>query len=140
MLGSALFGALWALIPAYLQAKRGSHIVITTIMFNYIAASLMVFMLVNVLKPLGSMAPQTRHFRRRRRNCRSSAGMLELFGMSVRSSPLNISFLLALVDGVRRLAADLAHQARLRNAHLRLQPKAARYAGISETRITSSPC
>jgi ABC-type uncharacterized transport system permease subunit len=36
-----LFGAAWAAIPAYLQAKRGSHIVITTIMFNYIAASLL---------------------------------------------------------------------------------------------------
>lgn len=29
---AALFGAMWALIPAYLQAKRGSHIVITTIL------------------------------------------------------------------------------------------------------------
>ena len=28
----------WAFIPAYLQAKRGSHIVITTIMFNFLAA------------------------------------------------------------------------------------------------------
>jgi ABC-type uncharacterized transport system permease subunit len=37
---------LWALIPAYLQAKRGSHIVITTIMFNFIAASMMVYLLV----------------------------------------------------------------------------------------------
>jgi simple sugar transport system permease protein len=59
---SALFGALWAFIPAYLQAYRGSHIVITTIMFNYIAGSLMVFMLNGPLKPLGSMAPQTRPF------------------------------------------------------------------------------
>ena len=42
---SGIFGAVWAAIPAFLQAKRGSHIVITTIMFNYIAASLMVFML-----------------------------------------------------------------------------------------------
>ncbi len=55
-------GALWALIPAWLQAKRGSHIVITTIMFNFIAASVMVYLLVDVLKPAGSMAPQTRTF------------------------------------------------------------------------------
>ena len=32
ILAGALFGAAWAAIPAYLQAKRGSHIVITTIM------------------------------------------------------------------------------------------------------------
>jgi general nucleoside transport system permease protein len=38
------------LIPAWLQAKRGSHIVITTIMFNFIAAALMVYLLVNVLR------------------------------------------------------------------------------------------
>ena len=54
--------ALWALIPAWLQAKRGSHVVITTIMFNFIAAALMVYLLVNVLKPAGPMAPQTRTF------------------------------------------------------------------------------
>jgi simple sugar transport system permease protein len=39
MIGAALFGALWAFLPGYLQAKRGSHIVVTTIMFNFIAAS-----------------------------------------------------------------------------------------------------
>ena len=32
IVAGAAVGALWALIPAYLQAKRGSHIVITTIM------------------------------------------------------------------------------------------------------------
>ncbi len=61
-LGGALFGAAWAAIPAYLQAKRGSHIVITTIMFNYIAASLLVYMLVDVLRPAGQMDPATARF------------------------------------------------------------------------------
>ena len=37
MLGGGAFRCAWAAIPAYLQAKRGSHIVITTIMFNFIA-------------------------------------------------------------------------------------------------------
>ncbi len=53
MIGAALFGAAWAAIPAYLQAKRGSHIVITTIMFNFIASALMIYLLVNVLRPRG---------------------------------------------------------------------------------------
>ncbi|MEI8634356.1 hypothetical protein P4S72_24560 [Vibrio sp. PP-XX7] len=35
ILAGGLFGAAWAFLPAYLQAKRGSHIVITTIMFNF---------------------------------------------------------------------------------------------------------
>jgi len=39
---AALFGAAWGIVPGYLQAKRGSHIVITTIMFNFIAAALLV--------------------------------------------------------------------------------------------------
>jgi ABC-type uncharacterized transport system permease subunit len=60
--GAAACGAAWAFIPAYLQATRGSHVVITTIMFNFIAASLMVWLLVDVLSPPGSMAPETRTF------------------------------------------------------------------------------
>ena len=36
---AALFGAAWAAVPAWLQAWRGSHIVITTIMFNFVASA-----------------------------------------------------------------------------------------------------
>jgi general nucleoside transport system permease protein len=61
-LGAAAFGAAWAAIPAYLQAKRGSHIVISTIMFNYIAAALIVYLLVDVLRPAGSMDPASAKF------------------------------------------------------------------------------
>ena len=50
---AGLFGGLWAIVPAWLQAKRGSHIVITTIMFNFIAAALLNFLLVEVMKPDG---------------------------------------------------------------------------------------
>ncbi len=93
---SALFGALWALIPAWLQAKRGSHVVITTIMFNFIASSLMVYLLTGLLRPQGSMAPQTRTF---------EAGgqipkldfMMDWFGLDIGGAPLNLSFLVALV-------------------------------------------
>ena len=56
------FGAIWAAVPAYLQAKRGSHIVITTIMFNFIAAAVLNYMLVNVLRPQGAMDPATARF------------------------------------------------------------------------------
>ena len=61
-LGAALFGAAWAAIPAYLQARRGSHIVITTIMFNFIAAAVLNYMLVNVMRPAGSMDPASARF------------------------------------------------------------------------------
>ncbi|MEP2262579.1 MAG: ABC transporter permease, partial [Paracoccaceae bacterium] len=56
---AGLFGAAWAAIPAFLQAKRGSHIVITTIMFNFIGAAVLNYLLVNVLRPAGSMDPAT---------------------------------------------------------------------------------
>ncbi|RJL13964.1 ABC transporter permease [Paracoccus siganidrum] len=62
MVGAALFGAAWALIPAWLQAKRGSHIVITTIMFNFIAAAALNYVLVNLLRPVGSMDPASARF------------------------------------------------------------------------------
>lgn len=59
---AALFGAAWALIPAILAAKRGSHIVITTIMFNFISYALLNYLLVSVLRPTGSMDPATPRF------------------------------------------------------------------------------
>ncbi len=62
VLGSSLLGAAWAFIPGWLQATRGSHVVITTIMFNFIASSLMVYLLNNWLKKPGSMQSETRTF------------------------------------------------------------------------------
>jgi len=59
---AALFGAAWAAVPAWLQAYRGSHIVITTIMFNFIAYTLLVYLLVNVLKAPGGMAVESAAF------------------------------------------------------------------------------
>ena len=95
MLGAALFGAAWAFIPGYLQAKRGSHVVITTIMFNFLAASLMVYLLVNVLIEPGQMSPETREFA-------ANAWLpfaheaFAWFGIEFARSPLNLTFLWAL--------------------------------------------
>jgi general nucleoside transport system permease protein len=60
ILASVLFGAFWGLVPGYLQAKRGSHIVITTIMFNFIASSLMVYLINYWFRPIGKMAVESR--------------------------------------------------------------------------------
>ena len=59
---AAIFGAIWGIIPGWLQARRGSHIVITTIMFNFIASSIMVWLLAGMLMAPGQMSPQTRDF------------------------------------------------------------------------------
>jgi general nucleoside transport system permease protein len=95
LIGSILVGAFWAFVPGYLQAKRGSHIVITTIMFNFIASSLMVYLINNVFRPVGKMAVESRaiddayilNFRELGR----------LVGMKLPSSPLNPVILLALL-------------------------------------------
>jgi simple sugar transport system permease protein len=96
ILAAAAFGAAWAFIPAYLQAYRGSHIVITTIMFNFIASALMVYLLVNVLIEPGQMSPQTPAFDESAR-LPFLHEMLGWIGIQVAPSPLNISILWALV-------------------------------------------
>ncbi len=93
--GAAIFGALWALIPAWLQARRDSHIVITTIMFNYIASALLVYLLVNVFRVPGSMAPETARFAEQM-HLPSAFDIVPWLGFRA-STPLNIAFLLALV-------------------------------------------
>ncbi len=92
---AALFGAGWAFIPGWLQARRGSHIVITTIMFNFIAAAVMTWLLVDVLIKPGQQSPESRAFPPESwlpTVDRVLAGM----GVTVAPSPLNLSFLLAL--------------------------------------------
>ena len=93
---AAIFGAVWGAIPGYLQAKRGSHIVITTIMFNFIASSIMVWLLAGMLMQEGQMAPETRNFA-------DGIGLPKIYelanglGIPMAKSPLNLSFLLALL-------------------------------------------
>ena len=94
-----LFGAAWAAIPAYLQAYRGSHIVITTIMFNFIASNLMVYLLVNVFIVPGSMSPESRVFDENAW-LPTMQSILGHLGITVESSPLNLSFLIALIAAV----------------------------------------
>ena len=135
MIGAAAFGAGWALIPAYLQATRGSHIVITTIMFNFIAASLMVWLLVDVLSPPGQMSPETRRFAEGGRLPKLREVLLPL-GLDVGSAPLNASIFVALAAcvGVWVLIwrTRLGYAMRTFGAN----PAAAVYAGVSPVRIT----
>ena len=131
--GGALFGAAWAFLPGYLQAKRGSHIVITTIMFNFIASALMVYLLSNVLIPQGTMSPSTRNF--------EVGGQLPLLRNVLTSfdfgqSPVNLALFLALVMCVAVWLliwhTKLGYEIRSFGAN----PSASGYAGISPVRIT----
>ena len=134
MLGGALFGAAWAAIPAYLQARRGSHIVITTIMFNFIASALLVYLLVDTLKAPG-MSPESAAFVEGAA-LPKARDLFALIGISWGRSPLNVSFVVALI--ACWLVWLLIWRTRLGyeiRAYGHSEP-AAVYAGISPFRIT----
>ncbi|MFD1794607.1 ABC transporter permease [Paracoccus aurantiacus] len=134
--GGALFGAAWAYIPAILQAKRGSHIVITTIMFNFIAAALLNWALVNWLRPVGSMDPASANFPA----ATHLPKITDMFaGVGIEwgnHTPANVTFFVALLAcvGVWLLIwrTRLGYEIRAFGK----SETAARYAGISPTRIT----
>ena len=71
---AALFGMAWAAVPAALQAWRGSHVVITTIMFNFIASALLSWLLINVLKEPGNMTVESTQLRPRRTRAGTARG------------------------------------------------------------------
>jgi ABC-type uncharacterized transport system permease subunit len=136
MVGAALFGAAWALIPAWLQAKRGSHIVITTIMFNFIAAAALNYILVNLLRPVGSMDPASARFPNETHLPKLSDMALSFGFEWGKNTPVNISFFVAIAACV--LVWLLIWRTRLGfeiRAFGKSEP-AALYAGINPVRIT----
>ena len=125
----AAFGALWALIPGYLQAYRGSHIVITTIMFNFLSYSLMVWLLAGPLMQAGQQSPQTPILPETAHIARLS----DVFGWS--KSPLNFSILIAIgalfVFWILIWKTRLGYEIRATGKN----PEAAKYAGINVPRV-----
>ena len=99
IISAFIFGGIWGVIPGYLQAKRGSHIVITTIMFNFIAASIMVWLLAGMLMAPGQMSPETRSFADGVALAKIH-NLFALMGINVAKSPLNLSFVVALLASV----------------------------------------
>lgn len=135
-LSAAAFGAAWAFLPAYLQAKRGSHIVITTIMFNFIAAALLNYLLVNVMRPKGSMDPATAKFPEPT-HLPTLYDMLSPFGIAFsKAAPANVSLIVAILACVA--VYFLIWRTRL-GYEIRAfghSESGAKYAGISPVKIT----
>jgi general nucleoside transport system permease protein len=133
--GAALFGAAWAYVPGVLQARRGSHIVITTIMFNFLASTLMAYVLGNLLRPTGDMQLESAAFPAAAL-VPSLQSLLGAFGIAAPTTPLNLSFVLALASALAvwifvwrtRLGYELRTVGQ--------NPHAAVYGGISPARIT----
>ncbi len=136
MVAAALiFGAAWAAVPAALQAWRGSHVVITTIMANFIASALLSWLLVEKLRAPGTMAVESRAFA-------ASAAMpgvheaLGALGLEWPRTPLNLTVLLAIAAaaGVQWLLWRTRAGYALRVVGH--SPAAAIYAGIATRRVT----
>ncbi|WP_069298682.1 ABC transporter permease [Neptunicoccus sediminis] len=133
VLGAFIAGGIWGVIPGYLQAKRGSHIVITTIMFNFLAASLMVYLLAGPMLEAGQQSPQTAKLAESTL-LPKMADMLRPLGFDITSSPLNASFLIAL--GAMAVFYVLVWHTRL-GFNIRSvgqNQEAAHYAGINVAR------
>jgi general nucleoside transport system permease protein len=134
ILAAALFGSAWAAIPGILQATRGSHVVITTIMFNFIASALLVYLLVNVLRVPGAMAVESRRFAEGAQ-LPAMYEILAAVGITVSRTPMNLIALLALLAAwltwVLLWRTRLGYEIR---AFGHSEP-AAVYAGISPVRI-----
>ncbi|HEY1151816.1 MAG TPA: ABC transporter permease, partial [Pseudoduganella sp.] len=125
IIGAALFGALWAFIPGYLQARRGSHIVVTTIMFNFICASLINFVIVKYLIPPGEQNTASRVF-----SAAAEMPRLNTWFPVLGDTPLNVSFLFAIVAlviyGVAVWRSSWGYKLRATG----LNKHAAHYAGV----------
>lgn len=134
MIAGMLFGAAWALIPGYLQAARGSHVVITTIMFNYIATALVQYLLVNVMMKPGSGEPKSELFADST-NLPLLSDILAGLGIELDLTLVNLAFPIALVAAV--LVWALIWRTRLGYAMRTVghNKTAAVYAGISPARI-----
>jgi simple sugar transport system permease protein len=133
IVAAVIFGLAWAAVPAALQAYRGSHVVITTIMFNFVAAALMGYLLVGPLKEAGNMAPETRAFG----DAAKLPGMHEVLawvGIRWPRSPLNLSLLFALAAAALVWALLWRSQTGYALRAVGFSPEAARYAGIVPTR------
>ena len=135
-LAAAVFGAAWAAIPAYLQAKRGSHIVITTIMFNFIAAAVLNYMLVNVMRPEGSMDPATARFPAAVQ-LPTLHEILAPFGIGFsKAAPANFSLIVAIAACILVWALIWRTRVGYEIRAYGHSETGASYAGISPVRIT----
>lgn len=130
IIAAIVFGGFYGFIPGILQAKRGAHVVVTTIMLNYIVFALMNYAMRYWLsKSEGStdsanFAPDS-----------LLAGLADEFPfLGFADTPLNYAFFLALVAA--GFVWWLIWRSRL-GYEIRVvgqNPQAAAYAGISVTK------
>jgi simple sugar transport system permease protein len=94
-------GLVWALVPALLKVYRGAHEVISTIMMNYLANGVLLYLLSGVLKDphqVGAIAQQRTAPVHGTAQVGSMVGFFNSIGFNFRvSTPVTWVFLLAIV-------------------------------------------
>ncbi len=134
VLAAAAFGMVWGAVPGALQAWRGSHTVITTIMFNFIAAALLSYLLVNTLKEPGNMTPESRAFADSAR-MPGVHELLAVFGIEWASTPLNLTVFIALAAAVAMYAVLWKTRPGYALRAVGFASDAALYAGMQPKRL-----
>lgn len=83
MLAAAMAGGAWGLLAGWLRAKRGAHEVIVTILLNIIAAALVNWIILSLLKDPASQVAESRPI----------GDGFRLTGRLVNGTPANVMFL-----------------------------------------------
>ncbi|HET8728993.1 MAG TPA: ABC transporter permease [Alphaproteobacteria bacterium] len=128
---SMIVGAAWAFIPGYLQARRGSHVVITTIMFNFIASAIMVYLLNYVLKPTGVQEPSSASVVNAGKIPQLRQFFPDVFGYA----PLNMTVIFAVLALIFVYVLLWHTKFGFALRTLGHNPTASRYAGFSNSRL-----
>ena len=125
LIGGALAGAVWAGIAGVLKAKRGASEVITTIMLNYVAYSIVDYLVNGPIRGTGS-APRTP-------DVSPSAAIPAIFGAPDR---LHYGFVIAIVMAIVYWFVMQRTTLGFRLRTTGVNPDAARYAGINVSNMT----
>lgn len=133
---AALFGAAWAAIPAYLQAKRGSHIVITTIMFNFIASALLIYLINEFLKPVGQSDPSSARFAEHLDLPTLNSVLTSMGIKASKDDSVNVTFLIALACAVGVWVLMWKTRLGYEIRAFGHSEQGAKYAGINPVKIT----
>ncbi len=125
IVGGALAGAAWALIPGYLKAKSGISEIITTIMFSYIALQLVGFLVRGPLRDRAQAEPQSYAI--------AEQGFLPYLLPGTKSHPgFLVGVLVAIVVFIILFKSSFGFELRA----VGYNSTASKYAGISVTRTT----
>jgi simple sugar transport system permease protein len=129
LIAGMIGGAAWGFIPGFLRARTGAHEVIVTIMLNYIAVLLVQFLLTtSFFQREGRQDPVSK-------NVDPSAALPQLLGWIDPALRVNLGLLVALVVAFvvnwLLFRTTLGYEFRAVGAN----PAAARYAGISVSRV-----